>query len=100
MRKLNRQRINALAAARRIPVLSTVDAFTREGGLLSLGTSYQHIYRRAAVYVDKILKGTKPSDLPIERPTVFNMMINLRAAKLLGIEVPLALLARADEVIE
>ena len=77
-----------------------VDAFTREGGLLSLGTSYQHIYRRAAVYVDKILKGAKPSDLPIERPSVFNMMINLKAASALDLTIPPALLARADEVIE
>ena len=95
-----RQRINELASARRVLVLSTVDAFTREGGLLSLGTSYQHIYRRAAVYVDKILKGAKPSDLPIERPSVFNMMINLKAASALDLMIPPTLLARADEVIE
>jgi putative tryptophan/tyrosine transport system substrate-binding protein len=95
-----RQRINELASARRVSVVSTVDAFTREGGLLSLGTSYQHIYRRAAVYVDKILKGAKPSDLPIERPSVFNMMINLKAASALDLTIPPTLLARADEVIE
>ena len=94
------RKINELARAHRIAVVSTFDAFTREGGLLSLGTDYRVICRRAAVYVDKILKGAKPGDLPIERPSVFRLMVNLKTAKTLSIPVPLALLGRADEVIE
>jgi putative tryptophan/tyrosine transport system substrate-binding protein len=92
--------INELARRHRIAVVSLFDAFTREGGLLSLGTDYPFIFRRAAVYVDKILKGAKPSELPIERPAVFRLMVNLKTAKALSITVPLALLGRADEVIE
>ena len=90
-----------MAVAEKLAVISTVDAFTREGGLLSLGTDYPAIYRRAAVYVDKILKGAKPRDLPeIERPSVFRLMGNLTTARALGLAVPLSLLGRADEVIE
>jgi len=94
------RRINELARAQRIAVVSTFDAFTREGGLLSLATDYPVIYRRAAYYVDRILRGAKPGDLPIERPTVFRLMVNLKAAQALGLDIPPSLLARADEVIE
>ena len=99
-RPVMRRRIIELALAAKLPVISTVDAFTREGGLLSLGTDYPAIYRRAAVYVDKILKGAKPRDLPIERPSVFRLMVNLTTARALDLAVPLSLLGRADEVIE
>jgi putative tryptophan/tyrosine transport system substrate-binding protein len=99
-RPVMRLKINELARQRRIAVVSLFDAFTREGGLLSLGTDYQVIYRRAAVYVDKILRGAKPADLPIERPSVFKLIVNTRTAKALGLEISQTLLARADEVIE
>jgi putative ABC transport system substrate-binding protein len=99
-RPVMRRRISELARAQRVAVVATFDAFTREGGLLSLGTDYQVIYRRAASYVDKIIKGAKPSDLPIERPSVFRLVVNLNAAKGLGLTIPPMLLARADEVIE
>ncbi len=92
--------INELARKERIPVVATFDGFTREGGLLSLGTDYGVLYRRAAVYVDKILKGAQPSDLPVERPSVFRLTLNLKTALVLGLTIPPTLLARADEVIE
>jgi putative ABC transport system substrate-binding protein len=94
------RRINELARAQRIPVVSIFDGVVREGGLLSLGTDYQALVRRAAVYVDKILKGAKPGDLPIEQPTTFEMVINLKTAKALGLTIPPSFLLRGDEVIQ
>ena len=70
------------------------------GGLISYSTDFHEVFRRIAIVVDKIFKGTKPSDLPVEQPTKFNLVINLKTAKTLGIAVPPTLLARADEVIE
>jgi len=92
--------IAKLAIARRLPL----SAYSREtleaGALMSYGPDYNQLCRRAAVFVDKILKGAKPSELPVEQPTKFEFLINLKIAKALGISVPAGLLARADEVIE
>jgi putative ABC transport system substrate-binding protein len=97
---LPRQRAIALALQHRFPPISPTRLFPREGGLMSYSANQNDIYRRAAVYIDRILKGAKPADLPVEQPTKFELVINLKTAKTLGITVPPTLLARADEVIE
>jgi putative ABC transport system substrate-binding protein len=74
--------------------------FVEDGGLMSYGNEFREIYRRAAVYVDKILRGAKPGDLPVERPTKFEFVINLKAAKEIGLTIPERVLARADRVIK
>jgi putative ABC transport system substrate-binding protein len=90
-----------LAAARNnVPAIYTLSAFVREGGLISYGVDQVDTNRRAATYVDRILRGEKPGDLPVQFPTKFEMAVNLKTAKALGLEVPPNLLARADEVIE
>jgi putative ABC transport system substrate-binding protein len=95
-----RDLIVLLAARHRIPVIYTVAQFIRAGGLVSYGVDLPALQRRAATYVDRILKGAKPQDLPVQLPTKFEFVINLRSAKSLGLEIPSTLLARADEVIE
>jgi putative ABC transport system substrate-binding protein len=97
---VNRVRISTLALAARLPTIYAVREPVEAGGLMSYGPNWPHMFRRAADYVDKILRGTKPSDIPVEQPTKFDLVINLTTAKALGIDVPPTLLARADEVIE
>ena len=99
-RAVIRRKISELAVAQRVPLVTTVEESAHDGAFLALGTDYSVLIRRSAIFVDKILKGAKPGDLPIERPTVFRLVINLKTAKELGITVPPSLLARADEVIE
>jgi putative ABC transport system substrate-binding protein len=96
----NRVGINTLALGARLPTMHTVQELVEAGGLISYGTNWPNQFRRADDYVDKILRGAKPADLPVEQPPKFDLVINLTAAKVLGIEVPATLLARADEVIE
>jgi putative ABC transport system substrate-binding protein len=93
-------RINALALASRLGTMQGFREIVEAGGLISYGPNSPDLYRRAADYVDKILRGAKPGDLPIEQPTKFDLVINLRTAKTLGLTIPPTLLARADEVIE
>jgi putative tryptophan/tyrosine transport system substrate-binding protein len=95
-----RQRIVDFAVAHRMPSIFHIPDFVRSGGLLSYGPDRADLFRRSASYVDKILKGAKPGDLPVEQPTKFQLVINLKTAKALGLTVPPTLLARADEVIE
>jgi ABC-type uncharacterized transport system substrate-binding protein len=97
---LVRGRICALAAQRRLPTASNERAFADAGCLMSYGEDQSDMHRRAATYVDKIFNGAKPADLPVEQPTKFQLVINLKAAKALGLDVPDKLVALADVVIE
>jgi putative ABC transport system substrate-binding protein len=92
--------IISAAARNNVPMASWASYFTRDGGLLSYGVDPVDPWRRAATYADRILRGDKPGDLPVQFPTKFEMAVNLKTAKALGIEVPLSILVRADEVIE
>jgi len=94
-----RKRIVELAAKSRLLAIYHESEFPETGGLMSYGASYSDMYRRAATYVDKILKGVKPADLPVEQPTKFEFVINLKTAKQIGLTIPPNVLARADKVI-
>jgi len=96
----NRVRINTLALGMRLPTLHAFREYVEAGGLMSYGPNFPHLFRRAGDHVDKILRGAKPADIPVEQPTKFDLIINLTTAKALGLTVPATLLARADEVIE
>jgi putative tryptophan/tyrosine transport system substrate-binding protein len=96
----NRMRISILALGARLPTIAAFREFVEAGGLMSYGANFSDLYRRAADYVDKILRGAKPGDLPVEQPTKFELVINLTTAKALGLTIPEAFLLRADEVIE
>ena len=95
-----REKLVELAEKYRLPAIYGFREFVDAGGFMALGPSYSDLYRRAATYVDKILAGAKPADLPVEQPAKFEMIVNLKAAKVLGFDLPALLLARADEVIE
>jgi putative tryptophan/tyrosine transport system substrate-binding protein len=94
-----RRRIVDVAAKSRLAAMFYTKEFVEAGGLMSYGPNFSDLFRRAATYVDKILKGTKPGDLPVEQPTKFEFVINLKAAKQIGLTIPPNVLARADKVI-
>ena len=97
---IERKRIVELAGKHRLPAIYVQKEFVDEGGLMSYGVDYVDLYRRAAVYVDKILKGAKPADLPVQQATKFEFVINLKAAKQIGITIPVRVLERANKVIK
>lgn len=97
---LGAPRIIAFAAERRLPAMYSTREVVAAGGLISYGTSAEGVFRQLAEYVDRILKGAKPADLPIQQPTNFELVLNLKTAKALGLTIPTTILVRADEVIE
>ena len=96
----NRKRIADLAVKSRLPAMYPQSEYFDVGGLMSYGTNFPDLFRRAAVYVDKILKGAKPGDLPVEQPTKFEFIINLKAAKQIGLTIPPSVLYQADKIIK
>jgi putative tryptophan/tyrosine transport system substrate-binding protein len=96
----NRIRVNTLALGARLPTMSSVREYVAAGSLMSYGPNFLDLWRRAAEFVDKILRGAKPADIPVEQPTKFDLVINLTTAKVLGLAIPESFLLRADEVIE
>jgi len=95
----NRKFLTEIAAKNRLPTMYYAIEFVEDGGLMTYGVKRSDLYRRAATYVDKILKGARPADLPVEQPTKFELVINLKAAKQIGLIIPPNILARADKVI-
>ena len=96
----NRIRLNTLATDARLPTMHAFREHVEAGGLVSYGANFPDLFRRAGDYVDKILRGAKPADIPVEQPTKFDLVINLKTAKVLGLTIPATILTRADEVIE
>jgi putative ABC transport system substrate-binding protein len=97
---LSRDAAISLALKHRLPAVSSLRAFAEEGGLMSYAANQTHLYRETATYVHKILQGAKPADLPVQQPKTFELVVNLKTAKALGISVPRSLLLRADKIIE
>jgi putative ABC transport system substrate-binding protein len=95
-----RATIGELAARHRLPVVASFEEEAQAGALLTYGTSLSDMYRQAAIYADKVLKGAKPADLPIEQPTRFSLAVNLKTARALGLEIPQSVMLRADQLIQ